>query len=325
MKRVKFQWQNKTDDNYRGGYKMPILFILMFSIFLTSSGEDIDYSKEMINFIGEIREGSKEDKIIIVQNTTELFYKGKKADKKLLSKIDGISRESLFYGEEAYNKKNTSEHAQQTLKELIGIRKQGKKILLIEYTDRRWDKQKIRKYVKKYDFIGESFDAYELNSIYKPLSGFNNKNIESLEDAENFLCLLNPEKFKSAESFIKTLENLDYDLLIIDADHMGKALSRSQVERLKKKKNGSRRLVVAYFSIGEAENYRRYWKKQWNKTLPEWIEKENPNWRGNYIVKYWDPDWKKISRDYQKKIDSAGFDGYFLDTVDTYRYFQEKE
>ncbi|WP_320046756.1 endo alpha-1,4 polygalactosaminidase [uncultured Ilyobacter sp.] len=304
---------------------MLILFILMFSIFLPSSGEDIDYRKEMINFIGEIRERSEEGKIIIVQNSTELFYKDKKSDEKLLSKIDGISRESLFYGEGAYNKKNTSEQIQQTLKELIGIRKKNKKILLIEYTDRMWNKQKIKKYIKKYDFIGESFDTYELNSIYKPLLGFNNKSVKSLEDVENFLCLLNPEKFKSAESFIKTLENLDYDLLIIDADHMGKALSRSQVERLKRKKNGSRRLVVAYFSIGEAENYRRYWKKQWSKILPGWIEKENPNWKGNYIVKYWDPAWKKISKDYQKKIDSAGFDGYFLDTVDTYRFFEEKE
>ncbi|ADO83033.1 endo alpha-1,4 polygalactosaminidase [Ilyobacter polytropus] len=304
---------------------MPILLILMLSVFLTSSGENIDYRKEMINFIGEIRERSDEGKIIIVQNSTELFYKGKKADKKLLSKIDGISRESLFYGEGAYNKKNSSEYIQQPLKELIGIREKNKKILLIEYTDSFWNKKKIKKYIKKYDFIGESFDTYELNSIYKPLSGFNNKSVESLEDAENFLCLLNPEKFKSAESFIKTLENLDYDLLIIDSDHMGKALSRSQVERLKKKKNGARRLVVAYFSIGEAENYRKYWKKQWSKTLPEWIEKENPNWPGNYIVKYWDPAWKKISKDYQKKIDSAGFDGYFLDTVDTYRFFEEKE
>ena len=304
---------------------MPILLILMLSVFLTSSGENIDYRKEMINFIGEIRERSDEGKIIIVQNSTELFFDNKKPDEQLLSKIDGISRESLFYGEGAYNKKNSSDYFQQPLKELIGIREKNKKILLIEYTDSFWNKEKIKKYIKKYDFIGESFDTYELTSVYKPLSGFNNNNVESLEDVENFLCLLNPEKFKNSESFIKTLENLDYDLLIIDADHMGKTLSRSQVERLKKKKNGARRLVVAYFSIGEAESYRRYWKKHWSEVLPEWIEKENPNWQENYIVKYWDPAWKKISKDYQKKIDSAGFDGYFLDTVDTYRFFEEKE
>ena len=39
---------------------------------------------------------------------------------------------------------------------------------------------------------------------------------------ENFLCLLNSEKFSNIESYVKILEKLDYDLLIIDAYHMGK-------------------------------------------------------------------------------------------------------
>jgi cysteinyl-tRNA synthetase len=294
-------------------------------IFIPSSAEDINYRKEMINFIGEIRERAEGDKVIIVQNSTPLFYEGINPNKKLLSKIDGISRESLFYGEGGYNSKTPSEYLKPVLKELIGIREENKKVLLIEYTDRMWNRRKIKKNIKKYDFVGEALDGYELNSLYKPLSGFNNKNIESLEDVENFLCLLNPEKFKSSESFIKTLEKLDYDLLIIDADHMGEALSVSQVERLKRKRDGSRRLVVAYFSIGEAESYRSYWKKQWNENLPDWIVKENPNWKENYIVKYWDPAWKQITGEYQKRIDSMGFDGYFLDTVDTYYFFEEKE
>jgi cysteinyl-tRNA synthetase len=294
-------------------------------IFIPSSAEDINYRKEMINFIGEIRERAEGDKVIIVQNSTPLFYEGINPNKKLLSKIDGISRESLFYGEGGYNSKTPSEYLKPVLKELIGIREENKKVLLIEYTDRMWNRRKIKKNIKKYDFVGEALEGYELNSLYKPLSGFNNKNIESLEDVENFLCLLNPEKFKSSESFIKTLEKLDYDLLIIDADHMGEALSVSQVERLKRKRDGSRRLVVAYFSIGEAESYRSYWKKQWNENLPDWIVKENPNWKENYIVKYWDPAWKQITGEYQKRIDSMGFDGYFLDTVDTYYFFEEKE
>jgi cysteinyl-tRNA synthetase len=294
-------------------------------IFIPSSAEDINYRKEMINFIGDIRERAEGDKIIIVQNSTPLFYEGINPNKKLLSKIDGISRESLFYGEGGYNSKTSSEYLKPVLKELIGIREENKKVLLIEYTDRMWNRRKIKKNIKKYDFVGEALDGYELNSLYKPLSGFNNKNIESLEDVENFLCLLNPEKFKSSESFIKTLEKLDYDLLIIDADHMGEALSVSQVERLKRKRDGSRRLVVAYFSIGEAESYRSYWENQWNENLPDWIVKENPNWNENYIVKYWDPAWKQITGEYQKRIDSMGFDGYFLDTVDTYYFFEEKE
>ena len=51
--------------------------------------------------------------------------------------------------------------------------------------------------------------------------------------------------------------------------------------------------------------------------------KENENWEGNYIVKYWSPEWKNIIKEYQKKLDEIGVDGYLLDTVDTYQYFEE--
>ena len=95
------------------------------------------------------------------------------------------------------------------------------------------------------------------------------------------------------------------------------------IEELKIKNNGGKRLVIAYLSIGEAEDYRFYWNKKWNKKKPNWIVKENENWEGNYIVKYWSPEWKNIIKEYQKKLDEIGVDGYLLDTVDTYQYFEE--
>lgn len=99
--------------------------------------------------------------------------------------------------------------------------------------------------------------------------------------------------------------------------------TKEQIEELKIKHNGGKRLVIAYLSIGEAENYRFYWKKKWNKKKPNWIVKENENWEGNCIVKYWSPEWKSIIKEYQKKLDEIGVDGYLLDTVDTYQYFEE--
>ena len=61
-------------------------------------------------------------------------------------------------------------------------------------------------------------------------------------------------------------------------------------------------MVIAYLSIGEAEDYRFYW----NKKKPNWIVKKNKN-------------WERIS----KKLDEIGIDGYLLNTVDTYQYFEE--
>ena len=63
--------------------------------------------------------------------------------------------------------------------------------------------------------------------------------------------------------------------------------------------------------------------KEWNKNKSDWIVSENENWSGNYIVKYWKPEWKEIIKEYQKKLDKIGVDGYLLDTLDSYSYFEK--
>ena len=56
------------------------------------------------------------------------------------------------------------------------------------------------------------------------------------------------------------------DLLVIDHSLDGtseQVLAPDEVEALKLKPDGGRRLVVAYMSIGEAESYRYYWNNDW--------------------------------------------------------------
>ncbi len=60
------------------------------------------------------------------------------------------------------------------------------------------------------------------------------------------------------------------------------AFTSTEINSLKIKSSGGKRLVICYMSIGEAEDYRFYWNSDWNKNKPEWIEKENPDWKGNY-------------------------------------------
>jgi cysteinyl-tRNA synthetase len=75
-------------------------------------------------------------------------------------------------------------------------------------------------------------------------------------------------------------------------------------------------------SIGEAENYRYYWSDL-SKSL---IYKENPDWPGNYSVRYWEAAWKQViygnDQSYTKKILNAGFDGVYLDIIEAYEYFE---
>jgi cysteinyl-tRNA synthetase len=99
-----------------------------------------------------------------------------------------------------------------------------------------------------------------------------------------------------------------------------------EIEQLKNKANGGKRIVVSYMSIGEAENYRYYWRQEWNQKRPAWLDAENPNWSGNFKVKYWDVEWQKIiygnDDSYLKKIIDAHFDGVYLDIIDAFEYYE---
>lgn len=120
-----------------------------------------------------------------------------------------------------------------------------------------------------------------------------------------------------------------FDLVVIDSEQFPEEkeipLTREEVERMKKKPDGSRRLVIAYFSVGEAENYRYYWKPEWNRQKPSWVGKENKQWGGNYLVQYWNPTWQDIimggPKSFADQVINSGFDGFYIDRVDAYYYY----
>ena len=120
--------------------------------------------------------------------------------------------------------------------------------------------------------------------------------------------------------------------------------TKALVARLKRglASDGTHRpLILAYIDIGEAEDWRWYWKwsKGWDCStpkpadLPEYIITCDPDgWTGNYPVAYWNPLWKDIViygrnqnsypyGDYTSIIDEVikdGFDGIYLDWVEAF-------
>ena len=98
---------------------------------------------------------------------------------------------------------------------------------------------------------------------------------------------------------IAALSNLDTDLIVIDhAEATGEGppveFSRNEVEALKTRPNGGRRIVLAYLSIGEAEEYRFYWKSAFAKSRPKWLAGANKEWPDNHRVRFWMDEWKAI-------------------------------
>jgi cysteinyl-tRNA synthetase len=111
------------------------------------------------------------------------------------------------------------------------------------------------------------------------------------------------------------------DLVVIDYAGADGPFTKAEVEQMRRKPDGSRRVVLSYMSIGEAESYRWYWPNR----SSEWLGTENPKWRGNYGVRFWHPDWQQIIFDYTDKIVAAGFDGVYLDKVDEFEEMGRKD
>ena len=124
------------------------------------------------------------------------------------------------------------------------------------------------------------------------------------------------------------VQQSEYEMMVIDYSRTGNDLfSAEEVASMKIMPSGKKRLLISYFSIGEAEEYRSYWKEEWKDNQPSWLEKENPDWPGNYKVKYWDPTWQDIlfgnHEAYLDIIIANGFDGVYLDIIDAFEYFED--
>lgn len=140
-----------------------------------------------------------------------------------------------------------------------------------------------------------------------------------------------PASLGQVNDFLFQLQNLDlaaigdtaYDLVVMDYAADGDEATEftaAQIETLKHSPGGDK-IVLAYMSIGEAEEYRFYWQTGWTPGNPIWLDEENAEWAGNYKVRYWDPDWQAIIFGYTDRLLDAGFDGAYLDLVDAYEYY----
>ena len=160
-----------------------------------------------------------------------------------------------------------------------------------------------------------------LSAIRLPLilMGGTPPNLPNLSAANDFL-------YQLQNYDLRAIGNSAYDLLVMDYSAGGDdetAFSAAQIAGLKHSPGGDK-IVLAYMSIGEAENYRFYWQAGWSPGNPPWLDAENPDWEGNYKVRYWDPAWQAIIFDYTDRLLDASFDGAYLDIIDAYEYYSEQ-
>lgn len=296
-----------------------------------------DYRRAMRDFVIRISETARakdNDFIVIPQNGIGLVTLGDGPDSELassyLAAIDGHGQEDLFYGYPEDEMATPADESDYLLRYLRRSHAQGNSILVIDYCAQA--NHVADSYARCDDEGFVSFPAHRRNLDLIPTNGIHHENanhITHLNEAQNFLYLINPENFSSRQEFINAVCATNYDMIVMDLFFDGdEPFTAAEVEQLRHKQNGGTRLVICYMSIGEAEDYRYYWQKQWKHNRPAWLEKENPDWDGNYKVRYWYSAWQELicgndSNSYLSRILAAGFDGVYLDIIDAYEYFEK--
>ncbi|KOS05925.1 hypothetical protein AM493_07675 [Flavobacterium akiainvivens] len=293
-----------------------------------------DFRQEMRDFVIGISQTAKAvspNFAIIPQNGIELVSSNGEPDGSpaidYLNAIDGNGQEDLFYG---YDNDDQATSAENTsyLRSYLNISKNaGNTILATDYCST--PSKMTDSYAKNVAAGYISYAAPDRNLTVIPTGqphNVNSDNITSLSQAKNFIFFINPVNYSTKAEFIATVNATNYDIIIIDLFLEEQQFTQAEIAQMKHKANGGSRLIVCYMSIGEAEDYRYYWDTSWNSTRPSWIAAENPDWPGNYKVKYWNEDWQGIiyknDDSYLSKITSAGFDGVYLDIIDAFEYFE---
>lgn len=296
--------------------------------------ENRDFRQEMRNFVIGISQKAKNTKpgfAVIPQNGIELISINGEADggpsQSYLDAIDGNGQEDLFYGYDNDDQATPASVSNYLKGFLNASKSKGKTILVTDYCSTVSKMNTSYQVNATNGYVSYAAPKRDLTAI--PSTAPNNSNatvVTNLSQAKNFLYLINSEGFTSKAAFINAVKATNYDVVIMDLFLNKEQFTASEINQLKDKANGGKRMVICYMSIGESENYRYYWQSSWNMTKPDWIATENPDWPGNFKVKYWNEDWQKIiyknDDSYLNKILGANFDGVYLDIIDGFEYFE---
>ncbi|OQV17263.1 hypothetical protein BV898_08661 [Hypsibius exemplaris] len=121
----------------------------------------------------------------------------------------------------------------------------------------------------------------------------------------------------------QAIHSSNLSIFVLDAH--AAAFTPAQVATLR----GQNKTLLAYLSLGEAENFRRYWQPFWANpdSGPDFLvtpfEADSAQ-TGKYRTKFWKLQWQRIVlRFMQEHILPWGYSGLFLDALDAYQYFTD--
>jgi cysteinyl-tRNA synthetase len=131
------------------------------------------------------------------------------------------------------------------------------------------------------------------------------------------------------EGAIDALAGSDYDLIVVEPVRSVKGSEEFDTAGMVSRLHAEGKLVIAYLDVGEAEEYRTYWRDEWLAPTgdepgePDFLITVDPaGWSGNYPVAFWDERWKDVViHDEDSLLNMVledGFDGVYLDWIEAY-------
>lgn len=304
---------------------LPIFLLLLISCIPMKENKTTKAGLKMQEFvigISKYARSFKPEFIIVPQNGAELAFNKLNPDagpnQMYMDAVDGFGIEELFFTEDS----KIDDYRVSMLRKL----KANKKIMVSEFITQDDKTQSIIEKNKNESFI--IFPRSSVNEAYREIPATitdeNATDVLKLSDAKNYLYLINSSNFKNKFYFIKALAETNYDVLIVDLFFNKGPFTPEEVEKMKTKANGGKRIVLSYVNVGSAENFRYYWDGNWILNDPAWLKKKYEGYKDEYYVEFWNPEWQKIilgnDESYMKKVIDAGFDGAYLDNVEAY-YF----
>lgn len=178
---------------------------------------------------------------------------------------------------------------------------------------------------KKILYAFENTDNAFKEIASQPLINDSAKNVYQVSEARNILIMTDDSNYSSKDKFVEDISHNNYDIIIIKPLFAySQRFSPEDIHRMKFKKNGSRRLLIAEMNISETSPKDYFWKRQWEIGNPSWLVRKSFVTPEAVITQYWNEEWRKIISKHFKDIITTGFDGVFFTGIQNHFYFEDQ-
>lgn len=260
---------------------------------------------------------------IVPQNSLELLTTddwGEVVDVKFLSHIDGIAREDLHFGYELDDKETPVTTQREWLPYLNLAKANNLTVLVVDHCSTEVKQLRSLKLSNVAGFICFANNRKNFGNVSKIST---DNNITKLNMVKSFALQPNLTQALPEVKF-------NFDLLVISPFVNGAYIKAKDVDKLKLKSNGKKRLLLAMISAVELNSHQPYYQRDWTKEMPEWMEMFNSTTNSEELrAKFWTKELKDlmISGDNSvvRNLVKLNFDGVYLLNADGYLSFEDSQ